>query len=534
MDNRSDKPSTGEGFPDLSKPAQGKWLQDDYVKFIRFAQIKMDTVEEGIVGIITNHSWLDNPTFKGMRKSLMTTFDQIFVLDLHGSTKPKELTPPGAENENVFDIQKGVAIALFVKKPNAPRGISYSEFWGTRLQKYQSAASSQWRAIEWQAVSCFAPYWMFRPLSWTGWDQYQRGWSIADSLKPSSEKAQIFSLNVLGFQSHRDHFAIAFDRSEIAARARDLISSPLSDGDLANKYGLKNNRDWNVGDARKALRRNVNWQRSIIRCSYRPFDNPYSFFGTEFMDYPRRELLDHVANHDNISLVVSRQIGTANWRHVFLAGAPANDCLVSDQSSEASQVFPIWRYAEQGAQKENFSDDFRAFLDAHYDHHYTPEEILGYIYAVLHAPTYRSRYAEFLRIDFPRVPFPERAEDFERLSLLGWTLAQAHLLREFSRRGLAAYQGKGDHAVEDVRYSPEDQSIAINKTQSFKPVPRAVWDFHIGGYQVLDKYLKSRKGRKLSLDEINHVAAVADVLAFTIDQMARIDEAYVAAFPDRG
>ena len=137
-------------------------------------------------------------------------------------------------------------------------------------------------------------------------------------------------------------------------------------------------------------------------------------------------------------------------------------------------------------------------------------------------------------MDFPRVPFPDAAEDFERLSLLGWALVQAHLLREFPRRGLAVYHGKGDHAVEAVRYSPEEQAIAINKTQSFKPVPPAVWDFHIGGYQVLEKYLKSRKGRKLSLDEIDHIAAVADVLAFTIDQMTRIDEAYLAAFPDRG
>jgi hypothetical protein len=139
-----------------------------------------------------------------------------------------------------------------------------------------------------------------------------------------------------------------------------------------------------------------------------------------------------------------------------------------------------------------------------------------------------------MRIDFPRVPFPETAEDFETLSGLGWTLVQAHFLRELPRRGLAAYHGKGGHAVEAVRYSPEAQAIAINQTQFFKPMPQAVWDFHIGGYQVLDKYLKSRKGRTLSLDEITHVSAIADSLAFTIDQMARIDEAYLTVFPDRG
>ncbi len=184
--------------------------------------------------------------------------------------------------------------------------------------------------------------------------------------------------------------------------------------------------------------------------------------------------------------------------------------------------------------QENFSTDFRTFLDGRYEHHYTPEEILVYIYAVLHAQTYRARYAELLRTDFPRVPFPEEAGGFETLSVLGWALVQAHLLREVPRRGLGAYQGKGGHTIEAVRYSPGEKAVSINKTQFFKPVPQDVWDFHIGGYQVLDKYLKSRKGRALSLDEINHIGAIADSLAFTIQQMAKIDEAYKAAFAKRG
>ncbi len=149
-------------------------------------------------------------------------------------------------------------------------------------------------------------------------------------------------------------------------------------------------------------------------------------------------------------------------------------------------------------------------------------------------PTYRARYADFLRIDFPRVPFPESSDDFEILSGLGWALIQAHLLSELPRRRLATYHGKGDHVVEAVRYSSREQTIWISKTQSFKPVPEAVWEFHVGGYRVLEKYMKSRNGRVLSLDEINHVAAIADSLAFTIEQMAKIDKAYIAAFPNRG
>ena len=153
---------------------------------------------------------------------------------------------------------------------------------------------------------------------------------------------------------------------------------------------------------------------------------------------------------------------------------------------------------------------------------------------MLHAPEYRLRYVEFLRIDFPRIPFPETASQFESLSSLGWALVQAHLLRDLSGRGLADYHGQGNHRVETVRYSAEEGSIHINGTQCFKPVPQAVWEFQIGGYQVLDKYFKSRKGRTLALDEIDHIARVADSLAFTIEQMAAIDAAYKSAFKSRG
>jgi Type ISP C-terminal specificity domain len=218
------------------------------------------------------------------------------------------------------------------------------------------------------------------------------------------------------------------------------------------------------------------------------------------------------------------------FAHALVSEQMVEKIALSSKTSNNAFVFPIW--GDGGV--ENFAGDFRVFLDSRYEHHYTTEEILGYIYAVLHAPVYRTRYAEFLRIDFPRVPFPESAEDFEMLSDLGWALVQAHLLRELPRHGLAAYHGKGDHTVEAVRYSPADQSVAINKTQFFRPMPQAVWEFYIGGYQVLDKYLKSRKGRVLSLDEITHVGAIADSLAFTIQQMAKIDEAYRLAFPERG
>lgn len=233
----------------------------------------------------------------------------------------------------------------------------------------------------------------------------------------------------------------------------------------------------------------------------------------------------------NVALLSARSNKSPNCDHFFVS-----DCLSEAKTSESttqSYSFPLFVYSS-GLRQENLSPAFRDFLDARYDHHYEPEEILGYIYAVLHAPSYRSRYAEFLRIDFPRIPFPEAKADFDRLSALGWALVQVHLLRVKPKLKLARFHGKGTGAVDSVRYSSEEQAIHINKTQHFAPVPPEVWSFHIGGYQVLDKYLKSRKGRLLSLDEIDHVGHVADALAFTIRQMQEIDVAYGLAFPGRG
>lgn len=251
------------------------------------------------------------------------------------------------------------------------------------------------------------------------------------------------------------------------------------------------------------------------------------------MDYPRRELIENVAGRSNVSLLISRQTGTRNWRHVTATLLVAESCAVSDGSTEQNYCFPGILYKE-GRVSENIAADFRNYLDALYDHLYSPEEIIGYIYAILHAPTYRRRYAEFLRMDFPRIPFAASAEDFEALSALGWALVEAHLMRNLPAAGLGQLVGRGTNVVDEVRWSKDDRRFAINATQGFAPVPEEVWAFHVGGYQVLDKYLKSRRGRMLSLDEITHIGRIADALAFTVSQMTTIDLAYLRAFPERG
>ena len=500
-----------------------KWLNDDYVKFIRFAQLKMDAVEEGVVGIITNHSWLDNPTFRGMRQSLMRSFEQIYVLDLHGNAKKKEQAPDGSKDENVFDIEQGVAISVFVKRPGLDRGIWHGDLWGKRLDKYRATAEGDLKSSTNQPLHPNTPYYLFTLEDVDMRRKYNEFPSVRD----------IYVLSGTGMITKRDNLTIHFTPSEVWTIVEEFIRTP--DQELHHKFGLTEDvRDWKAIWAKADLVKSGPNRSLIQKITYRPFDDRYTYNtgnSRGFLGWPVPRLMRHMTG-SNISLITARTNKSPEPDHFFVSNLPAE--TKAGESTVQSYNFPLFVIGEGKDRNENFSPAFRAFVDARYDHHYTAEEILGCIYAVLYAPIYRKSYADFLRIDFPRVPFPESADNFEILSGLGWALVQAHLLRELPRRGLAAYPVKGDHTVEAVRYSPEEQAISINKTQFFKPVPQAVWEFHIGGYQVLDHYLKARKGRALSLDEINRISAIADSLAFTIEQMAKIDEAYKAAFVERG
>ncbi|RXF75474.1 type ISP restriction/modification enzyme [Hansschlegelia zhihuaiae] len=508
-----------KGFPELSKPAQGKWLQDDYVKFIRFAQMKMDAVDEGIVGVITNHSWLDNPTFKGMRKSLLESFDRVYVLDLHGNAKKKETAPDGSKDENVFDIEQGVAISLFVKRRGLEKGVWRGDVWGKRLKKYQRSAELSVNQAIPNAIAPDVPDWLLTEQDKFSAEAYRQLVSIRAIFSPLGTPAP-------GFVTTHDQFAISFTPEEAQRKVGDLLAT-CSEAEARQLFRLCTQSQWKYEKAMQELP-TVNLEKLTTHVLYRPFDTRWTIWDANVAVHRRERAMNLMLSGKNVALVTSRMTKGESFRHAQIVNQPIEAICMSPLTSNNGFIFPLWRGGI-----ETFDTDFRAFLDARYDHHYTPEELLGYIYAVLYAPSYRSRYAEFLRLDFPRIPFPEAKAQFDALSDLGWTLVQAHLLKAAPKHEprLGLYQGKGDHAVEAVRYSPEEHAIWINKIQRFAPVPAEVWGFHIGGYQVLDKYLKSRKGRTLSLTEIEHVGKVAETLAFTIAQMARIDAAYLAAFP---
>lgn len=483
------------------------WLHDDYVKFIRFAQMKMDEVDEGVVGIITNHSWLDNPTFRGMRQSLMTTFDQIYVLDLHGNAKKKEKAPDGSKDDNVFDIEQGVAISIFVKRAGLERGVWRGDVFGRRLQKYNVLAKAELATEGLRRIEPASPFYLFED-SVAGQASYDELHLLTD----------IFQKGVSGIVTARDHLAMDFSDKELKAKVQKFV-----DGEL--RLGITPTRSWSPDSARAALLDKPDWRDSIRRTGFHPFDERLMVYDRRLVDWGRWDFMPEIGP-SNIALTTTRM--TKDAGSIFCTDLPIGHKFSSVY--DLSYAYPL-RLSD--GSEENLTPAFRDFLDVRYGQHYDPEQILGYIYAVLHAPTYRSRYAEFLRIDFPRIPFAGTPEQFEALSVLGWDLIQTHLLKTVprSKPRLGDYTGKGDHTVEAVRYSPQEATVWINKTQGFANVPQAVWDFHIGGYQVIDKYLKSRKGRTLNLDEQTHVGNIAESLNLTIAQMAKIDAEYVRAFP---
>jgi predicted helicase len=532
------------GIPELSKPAQGKWLQDDYVKFIRFAQTKMDAVDEGVVGIITNHSFLDNPTFRGMRASLMRSFDQIFMIDLHGNAKKKEAAPDGTKDENVFDIEQGVAISLFVKKPGLEKGVWRTDAWGKRQDKYDWAASADRNAVSWLRLKPTEPQYLFVERDNEIDARYRQLWGLPDIMSVNGDPAP-------GIVTTQDEFAISFTKDEAVGKVKAFLATQ-SEAEARSNFRLCSQDQWSYKSAKTELP-SLNLTEVAEEVTYRPFDIRWTIWDKNVAVHRRERASSHLLL-DNVALIFVRQISFTDNNtplYAFAAEYPIdNRVFVSSRGVAFAQ--PLYLYPPRGSDKpspalrdlyaetdpfagkeriENIAPEFRKWIDARYGITYTPEQILGSVYAILYAPTYRERYAEFLRTDFPRIPFPARADQFDTLAALGWDLIQAHLLKSVPKRGLGTYRGKGDNVVEKPRYSPAERTVWINDANHFADVPQPVWDFTIGGYQVIDKYLKSRKGRTLTLDEIENVENIVNVLDFTIEQMGKIDTAYRIAFP---
>ena len=336
-----------------------KWLQDDYVKFLRFAQMKMKGVNEGIVAVITNHAWIDNPTFRGMRRSLMKSFQQIYVLDLHGNARKKEKTPEGGNDENVFDIQQGVAISFFLKKEGLEPGIFHADLWGDRLDKYHRLARENFEDIEWKKLDPAVPSYLFTPQNRDMWEAYEKGWRIPD----------IFSQESVGIVTARDKLTIHMNKKELMETVQDFSS--IDAEQAREKYRLRKDvRDWKVSWAQKDIKRSNCDEEKAHPILYRPFDKRWTYYTGKsrgFLCYPRHDVMRHMLKdkpQGNIALGCVRQIkGDDNdiWQHCMVVDTITESSFISNQTSEISYLFPLYLYVSEEGEKacKDISDLFQ-------------------------------------------------------------------------------------------------------------------------------------------------------------------------------
>ena len=536
------------------KERNPKWINDDYVKFIRFAQHMIDQNGEGILGFITNHGYLDNPTFRGMRWHLMNSFDQIFVLDLHGNSKKQETSPDGSPDKNVFDIMQGVAIIVAVKKRHDdPKkkplaNVQHGELWGDRDSKYAALWAGVPSELMPEILPHKAPDYPMVQRDYAKLEKYTNGFSVNE----------LMHANAVGMMSKRDHVAYASDALEIERRIVDFRD--LSGKDLEAKYGnLYESRDWSIEKTKANIERFGT--DSIYPVTNFPFDKKFTYHTDNsrgFLAYPVFDVMRHM-HRPNCALLNSRM--TKDEPTAFIS-----EHIISHKSVcryDGTYLAPLYLYPDDqdldqairvnfdhklyakireaagltGAIKAPNKDavESGAFRKATGDDRPDEVKVFDYIYGVLHSPEYRETYAEFLKIDFPRVPYPPSPEVFRTISEHGEALRRLHLMEDASI-GDTPYRFEGeapegqDNEVDKPRFELQPDGsgrVYINgkggKGQYFAGVPPISWDFPIGGYQPAQKWLKDRKGRELSFDDIRHYQKIIKILAETDRIMKSIE-----------
>ncbi|WP_301007850.1 type ISP restriction/modification enzyme [Helicobacter sp. UBA3407] len=441
----------------LKNEKNPKCLLDDYVKFICFAESKIKEQPSGIFAFISNNSFLDNPTFRGMRYSLLKTFDTIYILDLHGNARKKECTPDGSKDENVFDIMQGVSINIFVK--NAPFNdnlatLYHYDLYGKRSDKTNFLYENTLDSIAWATLEPKEPFYLFIPQDGRFRDEYNKGLSVKD----------IFRVSSVGVVTGKDSILIASNEKQLESQVRNFY----------NEFDLKFVKD----------------------IAYRPFNVVKTY--SKFIGRPRSNVMQHFLSK-NIGLVYNRGSNLQDITNIFISDIQIDKHFVGANS----YISPLLIYENENM-SENFNNEFREFVDSKYNEHFAPEQILGYIYAVLFHKDYREKYIDFLKIDFPKIPFVESKKKFLEFSALGWELINTHLLQSDtldSVIGEAKYKDPKNKnlKIEKIAYDAEAQKLFVNDSLHFCGVSEVVWEYKIGGYQVLDKYLKSHKG-----EEIDH------------------------------
>ena len=542
----------------VSSTNKGKWIQDliedykknlnerkinlddDYIKFIRYGQHYIDKNGNGILAYISNNSFIDGITHRQMRKHLLESFDKIYILDLHGNYRKLETNPDGSVDQNVFDIMAGVSINIFVKtgkkKKNELGKVYNFDLYGKRNYKYQTLIDNDLHSLKYKNIECNSPYYFFVPKDFKSANQYNLGFKIDEFLP----------FNNSGFETAKDKFIVKFNKTDITTLKDDI--QYLSSEEISYKFNLKISKADEVkNDIENAY---------IIESLYRPFDKRYTLISKNskgVMFRPRFETVKHLLK-ENIALLCCKRQTSFDFQHAFITKSAVERCSVSLQTGEVSYAFPLYLYPEKDGQQTiekstkrtpNFKikivKEIAKKLDLTFtnekvatENSFAPIDILDYIYAILHSPSYREKYKEFLKIDFPRIPYPKNQEIFRSLAKLGKQIREVHLLESPKvEEYITSYPIDGDNIIttkigkKDWKITDEENQLGqiwINEEQYFENIPVTAWEFYIGGYQPAQKWLKDRQGRMLSFEDILHYQKIIVALFETDRLMKEIDK----------
>lgn len=548
------------GGKEKLKEQNSKFINDDYVKFLRYGQHFIEKNGSGVLAYINPHGFLDNPTFRGMRWNLLKTYDKIYTIDLHGNAKKKETAPDGSADVNVFDIEQGVAINIFVKtgkkKPNELGQVYHYDLYGKRDLKYDFLYENSLNSIEYNCFTPFKNSFLFKSIDETMMKKYNEG------INPIT----LFRVNVMGFQTHRDNFCIDENKNDLLKRLYDFSQFEFNEEIIFKTFGVKSSSDFDIKNAQIELAK-ANIKEEIIHCTYRPFENKYIYFDRIVVDRPRKELVVNVKNKENLLLGIGRQglaVGDIDWCLTTVSKHPVDANIFR---RGGVNLFPLYLYPDNSGQQtidqttertpnlnakiitqiadklglafvpdhECIPVEYSIFVEAKIDepfvrpedwgYHscFTPIDVLDYIYAVLHSPSYREKYKEFLKIDFPRIPYPKDVDTFWKLVNLGGEIRELHLMESPAlEKYITQYPVDGSNVVGKPKY--ENGKVFINDTQYFDHVPQVAWDFYIGGYQPAQKWLKDRKERTLEFADILHYQKIIIALSETDRLMKEIDQ----------
>ena len=527
-------------------------------KFIRFAEWRIEKTGSGIVGFVINNSFLDGISTRRMRKALTETFDEIYVLNLHGSVMAGRSAPSGIVDENVFDIQQGVTIimmARFLEPEETERkqgNVWYSELRGTRDEKHAMLLGNTISTAEWNQLLLRPPYYKFVPTKGNDEDEYQEFPALT----------AIFAKHSSGIQTKKDKLSIQFSPQQMLDVVKRFVS--LSPEDARQVLGLgADGRDWKVAEAQKDATSSGLTMSSVVRILYRPFDERWTYYTGKsrgFLGYPRAEIMRHMLNHKNLGLIAMRQTVGGEYTYVGVTSIPNCHGTFYLGNKGQDYLFPLYLFpAEKEEQPDKtgggqggtqdvmalqekrepnlnpaFTTAFSEKLGLKFIEDgkgdligtFGPEDVFGYAYAIFHSPTYRTRYADFLKTDFPRLPLTSDKHLFDALAKKGADLVSLHLMESPVLEELytqVKFNLRGTNTVEKVSYDETAQRVHVNKSQYFEGVPPEVWNFEVGGYQVCEKWLKDRKGRTLSADDITHYQKTVIAIKETIRLMAEID-----------